>query len=114
MPEDYKQNERFELSQKVLRIGDDVDQFFDDMQTLFREIDPFMPEDYKVAEVRRAINGISERKKFLAVAEADTVQKIRVVLKRMATVDKAQSITQQATIAEKTDVRYYQENQRRS
>lgn len=29
MPEDHKQNKRYELSPNVLRVGDDVDQFFD-------------------------------------------------------------------------------------
>lgn len=47
MSEEYKQNKRFELSQKVLRIGVNVNKFFDEMQTFFQEIDPLMLETTK-------------------------------------------------------------------
>lgn len=38
LPKHYKQNKRYELSQKVLKVDEDVDQFFDDMQTLYRKL----------------------------------------------------------------------------
>lgn len=52
MPEYYNQNRRYELSLKVLGVGDDVDESFDEMQQQnhLKEIDPTMPEDYKVAK----------------------------------------------------------------
>lgn len=112
MPEDYKQNKGFELPQKVLRVGDGVGQFFDEMQNLFQEIDSSMSEDYKVAEIRRAINNLSEYRKVLAVAEADTVQKIRTVLTRLATVDKTDS-TIPTVAVDDTEVKFYQRETRR-
>lgn len=113
MPEDYKQNKQYELSLKVLHVVDDVNQFFDEMQNLFQETDPSMPEDYKVAEIRRANNNIAEYRKFLAVAEADTVQKIRVALTRLAIVDKTEGTVPIVTM-DSTGVKFYRRDSWRS
>lgn len=91
---------------KVLRVGDDVDQFFDEMRNLFQETDPALPEAYKGAEIRRAINNTAKYRKVLAVAEADIVQKIRVVFTRLATVDKTEGTVPTVTV-DNTEVKFY-------
>lgn len=71
-----------------------------------------MPED-KVAEIRRAVNNIADYRKFLAVAEADTVQKIRVVLTRLATVDKTEGKVPTVAV-HNTEVKSYRRDLRHS
>lgn len=73
--ENYEELKRAELSQKILKVGDDVDSFFDEMMNLFQEIDPLMPEKYEIAEIKRAINNIPEYRKFLAVYRAERYKK---------------------------------------
>lgn len=107
LPEDYKQNRKYELSQKVFKLGEDVDQFFYDMQNLFQEIDSNMSKEYKVAEIRRSINNVPDYRRFLAVAETDTVQKIRTVRTRLATIDKTEPVIPQKISVQPTEIKHY-------
>lgn len=111
LSEEYKQNKRYEFSQKVFSVGEDVDRFVDEMQNLFQGIDPAIPGDYKSAKIRRAINNIPDYRKFFAVAEADTVQKIRTAVARSAAINKTKTVVQQKISVDTTKVIcYHQDN----
>lgn len=64
-----------------------------------------MPEDYKVAETKRSTNNISDQRKFLGVVEAETLQKIRNELNKLATVEKFKTV-----VIQQTDMQDYQTN----
>lgn len=85
-----------------------MDQFFDDMQNLFQKINPAMTEDYTVAEIRRAINGIPDYQKIFA-AETYTVQKTRTVLTRLATIDQTEYTVVQNSFVDPTKMIFYEE-----
>ncbi|XP_055348325.1 probable splicing factor, arginine/serine-rich 7 [Paramacrobiotus metropolitanus] len=88
LPEDYEMIKRLELSKKVFKKGMDINQFLDEMQILFQDIDALMPEKYKIAEINRAFSDVPEYRKFLAITKTSTVSDIRSVLTKLAVVDR--------------------------
>lgn len=104
LPQDYKLTKRLELSQKILKKGNDVQKFFDEMENLFQEIDPLMSEEYKIAEIRRAISNISDYQKFVVASKATTVSDIRTLITNLAALKKANTFENTDIMAEKSEV----------
>ena len=57
-PEDFLARKREELANKTLTPGQNTEEFFDQILELMQDVDPLMPEEAKIADIRRAIRAV--------------------------------------------------------